>query len=744
MKQTLRIFMLLAVAVLTAGQVWALRGSDPVKFVYASEHGTADAAVSNGQVTITISPSDGWRAIDGDVTAVATVANSSVAEARRAEGGQGNVSIDLGETIDVTCTATNVFTLTLPADVNKNVLVTVTFRERLTFTPTVSITGWTFNGYDATTNAPTVSDNTSGGKVTYTYSDSENGTYTETVPTAAGTHYVKATIAATPDYNAAEATTSFTIAAKTTASVSYINADGVLCDGEGDHPLKQTAYVLDGTETSLGVADATTWYVAMGTLTYDSYLAFYGNVNIILADKATLNVDNEEENMAIVSLSAFEGKETTLGIFAQSTGEDVGVLNVKTNTDREAFGIMAYHVNICGGSLNFDTLFGISSLDCKVYGGNLINNSTSSNNPLYSVIIYSHGTSLFGGTVTGIIGNSDDSSGASFNMSGGTFNGFIYIEQGYVNISGGTVNASVPDDSATPAIAGAIVNITGGQVTAICNSNSETSGGIFSSGDLTLGWTNADDFIKADSYKSLQGVVKVVDGKQLMDEEGNLYKETLSEDDVNAIAGKKLTSDQVETFTFAEGQTWMTWCGSKGYTLPEGLEAYTISGLSEDGKSVMLAPATAIAADTPLLLKGTAGTTYTALWASTGSATGLVSSTVDNVLTFYGNPTDEIITTGSYCVPGKSYVLYKGTFLLVDSDQGIKPHRCLLTLSGSSARQLNINVGDATGMYDVPCTMYNSDDAWYDLQGRKIVHSTSSNGTLPKGIYIYNGKKVIK
>ena len=147
--------MLLAVAVLTAGQAWALRGSDPVKFVYASEHGTADAAVSNGQVTITISPSDGWRCIDGDVTAVATAVNSGVAESRRAEGGQGNVSIDLGETIDVTCTETNKFTLTLPEDAKKNVRVTVTFRERLTFTPTVSITGWE---YGETANAPTVGD----------------------------------------------------------------------------------------------------------------------------------------------------------------------------------------------------------------------------------------------------------------------------------------------------------------------------------------------------------------------------------------------------------------------------------------------------------------------------------------------------------------------------------------------------------------------------------------------------------
>ena len=119
MKQTLRIFMLVAVAVLTAGQAWAGSPSTPrVTFVYASEHGSAVAskADANRKVTITISPNEDWCAINGDVTAVATVANSNVAEARRAEAAEDE-SIGLGgETIAVTCTATNVVTLTLPTD----------------------------------------------------------------------------------------------------------------------------------------------------------------------------------------------------------------------------------------------------------------------------------------------------------------------------------------------------------------------------------------------------------------------------------------------------------------------------------------------------------------------------------------------------------------------------------------------------------------------------------------------------
>ena len=71
--------MLLAVAVLTAGQVWA-ENSSRVSFVYAEAHGEAVATEADGKVTITITPVEGWRCINGDVTAVATVANSSLAE----------------------------------------------------------------------------------------------------------------------------------------------------------------------------------------------------------------------------------------------------------------------------------------------------------------------------------------------------------------------------------------------------------------------------------------------------------------------------------------------------------------------------------------------------------------------------------------------------------------------------------------------------------------------------------------
>ncbi len=192
-------------------------------------------------------------------------------------------------------------------------------------------------------------------------------------------------------------------------------------------------------------------------------------------------------------------------------------------------------------------------------------------------------------------------------------------------------------------------------------------------------------------------------------------------------------------FTFATGQTWMTWCGSEEYALPSGLEAYTVSGLSEDGTKVVLELQESILANTPMLLKGTAGETYTATPTAAGTADGLASTTIENVLTFYGNPTDGVITTGGYCVLGKSYVLYKGAFVLVDTDNGIPAHKCLLTLSSAVTARLSLLTDDATDIATTPGPSFPEEGnsaEYYDLHGRKL-----SGEPTKHGIYIYKGEK---
>jgi len=80
--------------------------------------------------------------------------------------------------------------------------------NRANITPTVNVSDVT---YPNQVN-PSVSGNTGNGTVTYSYSNSADGTYTATKPTNAGTYYVKATVGVTTNYyGATTAPKAFTI-----------------------------------------------------------------------------------------------------------------------------------------------------------------------------------------------------------------------------------------------------------------------------------------------------------------------------------------------------------------------------------------------------------------------------------------------------------------------------------------------------------------------------------------------------
>ena len=253
MTKTMRILTLLLLTMVGAGQAMAIAPSNPrVKFIYASAHGTAFASEANGDgvVTITITPDGDWRCIDGDVTAKVT-ANTNMAQAPR----RTQAEVQIGDAIDVTCTATNVFTLTLPDNANLNATVTISFSEKLDNVFTVSLDNWTYGEAPKT---PHVENNQSGNEPTYTYSNAENGDYSSTVPSIAGTHWVKASIAASTDYKAGEsAAASFKITQKpltdeeVAVSISKENDTYAVSVKDGEKTLVLgTDYTLSAGQTS--------------------------------------------------------------------------------------------------------------------------------------------------------------------------------------------------------------------------------------------------------------------------------------------------------------------------------------------------------------------------------------------------------------------------------------------------------------------------------------------------------------
>ena len=85
------------------------------------------------------------------------------------------------------------------------------------------------------------------------------------------------------------------------------------------------------------------------------------------------------------------------------------------------------------------------------------------------------------------------------------------------------------------------LNINGGQVTA----NGSTYGIYTYGGNITLGWTNATDFIQANSYDA-SGTISIAEGKAFKDLDGNIYSGPVYAPDID---GKTLYPSVVSFFT---------------------------------------------------------------------------------------------------------------------------------------------------------------------------------------------------
>lgn len=131
-------------------------------------------------------------------------------------------------------------------------------------------------------------------------------------------------------------------------------------------------------------------------------------------------------------------------------------------------------------------------------------------------------------------------------------------------------------------------------------------------------------------------------------------------------------------------------------------------------------------ANTPMLIKGNASTTYHFATASTGNEiTGNA---------FVAGPVDELAsqTDGGY-----NYILNGDTFKRA-ANQRVGDKKAYLHLSQdlpNGARALIFAEDETTGINSVSGSRF-MDNTYYDLQGREVVNPT-------KGLYIVNGKKVV-
>ena len=283
------------------------------------------------------------------------------------------------------------------------------------------------------------------------------GIYSFTMPANGNNALVSATFAAKP---------------MNTATISYIDADGITKNKDIG-----TVYILDGTETTLG-RDGTdadndnkpyeTWYICSSTLAYNHTLKTLGNVNIIISGSLTIGTANSP-----VSSQGFNAKNN-LCLYGHASA--TGTNSVKINSSSSAIFSLSGAVTITNCSLDLTST--------NYYGVNADKGITI--------------TGCAAGTNSVKI---NSSSSAIFSLSGA------------VSITN-CATVEVTSSGSEGIYAQKDLTITGGQVT-VTGANSKD--GLISDENIILGWTKASDYIQASSYSIPSGKsVKTADGQRFV------------------------------------------------------------------------------------------------------------------------------------------------------------------------------------------------------------------------------------
>ena len=188
---------------------------------------------------------------------------------------------------------------------------------------------------------------------------------------------------------------------------------------------------------------------------------------------------------------------------------------------------------------------------------------------------------------------------------------------------------------------------------------------------------------------------------------------------------KVIDPDKTEEVTIPSSG-WGTYCSKwpldlTEESLPDGFKAYAVSSTSSS-EATLTQITEKIIGGTGIIINGTPGATYAIKVADKGTA---YSGT--NLLTGTLAPT--------YIEEGQ-YFLKSGTF--VYSKAGTLPkNKAYLKSDGTGTQGAKLSfLFDTTSIEQVKVE---TSDAWYDLSGRKVNPSANV-----KGVYIHNGKKVVK
>lgn len=587
------------------------------------------------------------------------------------------------------------------------------------------------------------------------------------------------------------ATNSFSMPAQDVTLILHRYLTGVkYMDQNGDEQAVNKVYLLEGNEGPIGESYED-WYMARGNLTYNNGLSLGTNINLILADGATMTVTGPNGGNGIDG-----GTNFSLDLYGQSDGDNAGVLNIAASgAGSSAMNVGQFFtesgtLNIAGGDTGIkchDTNSGMG-----MYGSSKISIQNVTNG------VEARYANIRGGELT-----MTNISGKGIILTG--------YATSYWHPSGFTISEGKADiTSAGNAIEADIITYAGGQLTA--TATGAGAHGIAVPGahaeyeGISLKWNQSTDYLKASSYNgpvSREGADKSLftydgqDGPIAVDPDANY---TAAQ--VDAIAGQKLIPVfSVEGLADPDGDGYTDdkyipfYTNNGDFKLPANVKAYVPVGYDLTTGTVILEEVEGIP-DKKLVFLGNADETKNV--PATINITGVPASsanpddvTVETIEDSYEEKTEgqpeavklaqahfvtggggktigELIETilGTTTDQALVYIFEHGMFKPlemgktqdVSGDTGfnIKPseEEMLLIITkwellqalnglggggGGAVRQRTISIvlgDDATGIRDI--TIDAACDAWYTLDGRKLDSTPKT-----KGVYIRSGRKVV-
>ncbi|MBR1519765.1 MAG: leucine-rich repeat domain-containing protein [Bacteroidaceae bacterium] len=222
---------------------------------------------------------------------------------------------------------------------------------------------------------------------------------------------------------------------------------------------------------------------------------------------------------------------------------------------------------------------------------------------------------------------------------------------------------------------------------------------------------------------------------------------TLTSTNQNFESGSKQITFTIKrdlgSIRFNSDRIWQTYYAAEDLALPENVTVHTVLSVTNDVIAISdnlgyIPQGVGVLLSSESELSEMAAEAYTGEKKTFGNGAGEESK---GLLVGSLEPIENL--------PANSYILYDNAFILVNGGT-LPANRCYLPLAGVSGgdapMRLVIGGGDdedATAIAQLEVVI---DGAVYDLSGRKVADSyrkSVENHTLPSGLYLVNGKKVM-